>query len=136
MNSSQTQQNRLKILKLFKMEATSFLDGLIEQFDQDATLVVAKIYLETQLPIEELMQSFMDKILPFKSMVQDRNEKFFLEHDVSFFGGANQSQVSHFKNLWIELDPDAKLAVWQWFDLFIDLAQRYSDIMDQMNNEK
>ena len=61
------------------------------------------------------MNYFVLKLLPFKQMVLDRNEDFFLNHCNLFDGSNNKDKINRFKKLWRSpsLDEDDKRIVWE-----------------------
>ncbi len=126
MNFVQDRKTSEKILMQFKSSLSKFLDELIDLFPKEGNLVIASICIKNTLPIQEVMHNFILKVLPFQHMIKQRNEKFFLEHDASIFGSETSEHVNHFRDLWLELDVDDKLATWQWFDLLTNLASRYN----------
>lgn len=123
--------SEIEILQQFKNSLISFLDELIVQFDQEPDLVIFRIFLKDRVPIVDVMKYFMHKILPFKSMVKNRNEDFFLNH-YSFMEDLQKDKekkgkINHFKKLWRSgrLDDEDKSIVWKWFDSFIFLTEKY-----------
>ena len=118
-----------EISNQFKNALISFLDELIVQFPSEGDLVIFRIFLKDQIPIETILIYFTQKILPLKSMVKDRNEDFFLNHCRLFEMGDNQQKdkINRFKRLWRSesLDDDDKRVVWEWFDSFIFLSEKY-----------
>ena len=123
--------SEIEILQQFKNSLISFLDELIVQFDQEPDLVIFRIFLKDRVPIVDVMKYFMYKILPFKSMVNNRNEDFFLNH-YSFMEDLQKDKekkekINHFKKLWRSgnLDDEDKSIVWKWFDSFIFLTEKY-----------
>ena len=60
-----------------------------------------------------------------KTMISERNEEFFLSHDL--FDHFGQNKVSHFKRLWTSgiLDEENKNIIWDWVDTFVILSDRY-----------
>jgi hypothetical protein len=123
--------SEIEILQQFKNSLISFLDELIVQFDQEPDLVIFRIFLKDRVPIVDVMKYFMYKILPFKSMVKNRNEDFFLNH-YSFMEDLQKDKekkgkINHFKKLWRSgrLDDEDKSIVWKWFDSFIFLTEKY-----------
>ena len=123
--------SEIEILQQFKNSLISFLDELIVQFDQEPDLVIFRIFLKDRVPIVDVMKYFMYKILPFKSMVNNRNEDFFLNH-YSFMEDLQKDKekkekINHFKKLWRSgrLDDEDKSIVWKWFDSFMFLTEKY-----------
>jgi len=131
--------SEIEILRKFKDTIISFLDELISQFPIEADLVIFRIFLKDRVPIFEVINYFVRKILPLKNMVKDRNEDFFLNHCTLMEDINQQStkgKINHFKKLWRSptLDDEDKEVVWQWFDIFITLSEKYQKIM--INNQK
>ncbi len=127
--SSDKATQQIKILGDFKNNIISFLDELIEQFPKEGDLVILRIFLADQIPIVDVMGTFMKRALPIKEMVKTRDEKFFIENDV-LFDNVSTSKVSYFKELWVssKLDAEDRDAIWRWFDLFITFAERYNKL--------
>ena len=126
--------SELEILKQFKKTLISFLDELIDQFPKEADLVIFRIFLKDRVPIVNIMNYFVLKILPLKEMIAERNEDFFMNHcslieDIQ--NQQNKGKVNHFKKLWRSslLDDEDKRVVWDWFDSFIFLTEKYQKSM-------
>ena len=119
-----------QILIQFKNSLISFVDELIEQFPQEPDLIILRIFLKDQIPIEDVMNKFTytinknDKEL--KKFITERNEIFFLESDV--FDSIAKSKSINFKRLWRSdnLDSDEKETVWKWIDSFVKLSDLYN----------
>lgn len=117
------------VLREFKKSIIAFIDELITQFPNEGDLVIARIFLNDQIPIRDVMLIFNQKINQdngkLRQMIKDRNEAFFLEHDIFDFVGKNKA--NHFKRLWRsgQLDDDDKHVVWKWIDSFVYLADRF-----------
>lgn len=124
--------SEIEILKQFKNALISFLDELIVQFPSEGDLVIFRIFLKDRVIINDIMNYVVRKILPLKKMIQDRNEDFFLNHCSLFEEIQNiekKDKVNRFKKLWRSeyLDDDDKRVVWEWFDSFIYLSEKYQN---------
>ena len=119
----------IKILKEFKNSLITFVDELITQFPEEGDLVIIRIFLKDQVPIEDIMNHIIHMILPLKQLVVNKDETFFLENNV-LFSALNSGKVNHFKKLWRSgrLDNDDKDVVWKWMTSFIFLAEKYQKI--------
>jgi hypothetical protein len=122
--------SELDILTQFKNTLISFLDELIVQFPSEGDLVIFRIFLKDKAIIKDLMNYFVHKILPFKDMVKSRDEDFFLNKCTLFESiekEDSKNKINRFKTLWRSksLDKDDKRVVWEWFDSFIFLAEKY-----------
>lgn len=123
----------IQILTKFKTQLVTFFDELVSQFPMEGDLVVARLFIDTQLPIQEAMNVFLHKINKnngeLKKMVKNRDEGF-LEYNI--FEGISKGKINHFKKLWKSnnLDQDDKQIIWQWVDTFIFLADKYSKTLE------
>jgi hypothetical protein len=122
--------SEIEILKQFKNALISFLDELIGQFPSEGDLVIFRIFLKDRVPIDNIINYFILSILPLKKMIDERDEDFFLnkcELFESIQGSEKKGKVNRFKRLWRSesLDDDDKRVVWEWFDSFIFLSEKY-----------
>lgn len=119
--------SKTQILIDFKTNLVNFLDELIEQFPEEGDLVVLRIFLNDQVPIADIMNTFVNKLLPLKETVKRRDESFFLNNNI-LFEKLNKDKVNHFKTLWTspKLDTDDRKVIWSWYDLFISIAEKYT----------
>lgn len=116
------------ILKTFKENLITFLDELIGQMPTEGDLVIARIFIKDQVPVETILQYFCFKLLPLKDLVKQRNAGFFLNNNI-LFSKISKDKVNHFKKLWRSgsLDDDDKETIFKWFDTFIYLAEKYQN---------
>jgi len=121
--------NDTRVLAEFKSSLITFFDELITQFPSEPDLVIARIFLNDQVSIKDVMDQFILKMNTeeglLKKMVKDRNENFFLEHNI--FDYLGKDRVNNFKRLWRSgnLDEEDKEVVWKWIDSFIYLGDKY-----------
>ena len=119
-----------EVLIEFKTQLISFFDELISQFPQEGDLVVLRLFVTNQMPIQSIMNIFIQKIntneQELRKMVKDRNECFFLEHNI--FENVCKEKITHFKKLWRSgrLDIEDKEVIWNWIDAFIYLGDKYT----------
>ena len=120
------------ILIEFKNTLISFFDELIDQFPNEGDLIIVRIFLKDQIPIKDIMDIFLLKLnkddQQLKKMVKERNETFFLDHNI--FDAFGRSKINHFKKIWRSgnLDVEDKLVIWKWVDLFIHISDKYVKI--------
>ncbi len=117
---------KIDILHKIKSNSIAFIDDLIEQFPQEPDLVIMRVMIQDQIPIKSIADSFVLYLLPFKDMIMNKDEKFFLEND-DIFKMIDSSKVFHFKKLWTSnmLDTDDRKMIWSWFQCFIILTEEY-----------
>lgn len=118
--------SKLQVLIEFKFNLIAFIDELVEQFPEEGDFVVLRIFLNDQVPIADVMNTVIQRILPHKEMVKKRDDNFFMNHN-GLFDRLDRDKVNHFKLLWRSdrLDTDDRTAIWRWYDLFITLAEKY-----------
>jgi hypothetical protein len=119
-----------EILKQFKNALIAFLDELIEQFPLEGDMVIFRIFLKDRVPIINIMEYFISRILPLEKMVKDKDDDFFLNKCDLFesMGSKNEvEKVNKFKELWLSesLDEDDKKVVWEWFEAFISITKKF-----------
>ena len=125
---------KIKLLSLYKEQLITFLDELIEQFPREGDLVILRVFFGNQIDTATVIEIFLERINAnsnqLRKMIKERNETFFLEHDA--FYGTDQSKVSHFRNLWLsnDLDDETKITIWNWIDIFVSIADKYSKEKD------
>ncbi len=119
-----------EVLIEFKKQLIIFFDELIAQFPSEGDFVILRIFIDNQIPIIDAMNVFNHKInkddMKLRKMVKERNEYFFLEHNI--FDQLDKNKVNHMKKLWRsgQLEDDDKRIIWQWFDTFIFLGDKYT----------
>ena len=121
----------LDILRDFQKGLIAFLDELIELLPSEGDLVVVRIFLKDQIPIQDVIQYFIKKILPLKDYVKNKDDNFFLQHNILFEltdnGGIETGKINQFRKLWLSdlLDSEDRDTMWRWFDYFIKLSLKY-----------
>jgi hypothetical protein len=124
--------SELDILTQLKSQLVAFLDELIESFPNETDFVVFRIFVKDRLPITEIMNYIISNLCPLQDLVKKRDENFFLNHNVLFekFNEHETSKISYFKRMWTSgvLDKEDKETFWRWFETFIYLGQKYSEI--------
>lgn len=124
--------SEIQVLSEFKNGLISFFDELIDQFPYEGDLIMIRIFLKDQIPIEDVMNIFNNAINKengkLKEMIKKRNENFFLENNI--FDAFSKNKVMHFKKLWRSgsLDDDDKKVIWKWIDSFVYLGDKYIKI--------
>jgi hypothetical protein len=120
-----------QVLIQFKKQLISFFDELIGQFPQEPNFVVLRILFNDQLPIKDVMQKFVIKLVSTREMIKNRDENFFLEQNNSFLSFLDKDTANSFKRLWRsdDLDNDDKSVIWQWIDSLVCLADKYTKVI-------
>ena len=118
---------QIKILELFKKNYIQFFDELIELFPEEGDLIITRLILNDQIPVQQVMDIFINYLLPHKSMVINREDRFFIEKFGEFENQIYNSKANLFKTLWKSpvLDEENKKVFWQYFDVLIKLTEKY-----------
>jgi len=120
-----------KLQVLFKKKIIDFLDELMSQCPERGDFFLIKVFVKDKIPIEDVLGRFIKLVLPYKKLIRDHDEDFFLTTDSLFQAMGNFDQgvaiVTSLKELWIsdKFDMDDKEAIWKWLELFIKLAEKH-----------
>jgi len=123
--------SKLSVLKEYKRSIITFIDELIDQFPTEGDLVMIRIFLNDQIPIDDIMKAFCYDVNKndgeIRKFIKERDDKYFLDHNI-FDGFGGKSKANHFKKLWrsSELDDDDKNTIWRWIDSFVYLSDKYA----------
>jgi hypothetical protein len=130
MSASASNPKTTQILKEFHSNIITFLDELIEQFPLEADLIFVRLFLKDSVPHIDIMNTFIKECFPHKEAIAKRDEKLFLEGDLSLFGNFSKNKVNHFRVLWKSsvLNDEDRCVIWKWFDTFIYLAEQYQKL--------
>jgi hypothetical protein len=124
----------VKLLQVLKTQLVLFFDELIALHPEEKDFLVMRFFIKDQVPITEVMQYINQKLVPLESYIQNRDERFFLEHQVLFeeLKDHNNSKVNYFKRMWMSSDEENKQVFWNWFQYFVTLAKKYSGAINKM----
>jgi hypothetical protein len=121
--------SEIELLSRLKDQLTMFIDELIEILPTEPDLVIIRIFVKDQVPAIDIMKYIIMKIVPLKEMVAKKQADFFLQNNI-LFDQLDKSKVNHFKRIWLtdSVTEDNKEMIWEWFKVFINLAQRYQKL--------
>lgn len=135
----------IELLSIFKKELVNFLDELSSSYPEETDFLVFRIFINDQIPITLVMDYFVKHLLPLKKMVDEKDEKFFLEENVLFGINAQEEtknvrkvdKVNHFKKLWKsgKITENDKDVIWKWFAIFLVLANKYVKFKKPSDND-
>jgi hypothetical protein len=126
-----------QILIQFKNSLVSFMDELIDSFPQEPDLIIFRIFLKDQIPIEDVMSKFIYSINKndglTKKNIKDRNDDVFLKNEIFDNFIKAKAKTFTFQKLWQSenLDDEEKKTVWRWIDSFVILSERYTKIKSE-----
>ena len=121
---------QIEILIKFKNILVLFIDELIEQFPYDSDLILCRIYIKDQIPIENIMKLFTQHFYPQKKLIEDKNPDFFLDGTQSFFDHL-KLKTNVFKKIWLSdtLDDEDRVVIWEWISSLLTLVDKYNKIV-------
>ena len=113
--------------------AEGFNDWLIKFFrelrkmypqNKDFISYLNQLKVISQSPKYELpIQYFENYVSQYRDHLRSRNEKFFLEFDLS---GTNIEFLNYVKDLWKVADEITKNTMWKYFLIFDKLSEKYN----------
>ena len=113
-----------QILNKFHGCFIQFVDELIEQFPSEGKLHIVRLLIKDATPPWKLMDKYVTFILPHKNLVVERDDAFFLNDNAGFQQLADKNLIS-LQGLWKDMDKEDKDVIWQWFDAFNTLANKF-----------
>lgn len=130
--------SEINILSIFKTNLISFVDELIGQFPREPDLIILRIFLKDQVPIQDVMSKFIYAInkddQKTKKDIKDRNDIVFLKNEI--FDGISKSKPINFAKFWKSetLDVSDKETIWRWLDSFVVLSEKYTKAKNSNTN--
>ena len=119
-----------QLLTTLRTQVIRFLEDLRALFPTEADLIIMSVMLSNDnIPMHEIMTYVQTEILPLKKQISERNERFFLDHNI-LFEKLDDTKVNRFKELWLSpvMDKENKDSVWRWFDVFVKLAEKHASL--------
>lgn len=117
----------IQLLQTLKTQLLQFFDELISILPNEVDFIAIRFFIKDQVPITDIMDYIIKKLVPLESFVTNRDERFFLEHQVLFEDlRDHDSKVNYFKGMWeTSSDEENKEIIWNWFNCFIQIAKKY-----------
>jgi hypothetical protein len=119
----------------FRNQLVDFLDELIEQFPRESQFVIMRIFIKDQVPALDVLGRFIRDVLPFKNQIQKRDHDFLIKNSIFYaknntsgqFRDTSVEKIDHFGELWKsnQLDDEDRKVIWDWLDVFVELASKY-----------
>jgi len=124
------------VLGRFKTGLVQFIDMLINWMPEDEELLVTRILIQDQIPIEEVMQKFIKFVKPHETAIKNRNEIFFMEDPKLFSSVKKQDKILSFKKLWLnqEFSKSDREKTWMWMDFFVKCINLYIEHSPQIQS--
>lgn len=121
--------NEIEILSKFKSNLINFLEELDEIIPDDPDLITLRIFINDQIPTQDLVKSFIQNLYQHKDKVISRDANFFLNKK-DLFTKVKPETLEKFKRIWRSnhLEDADRKAIWAWADLFYKLGDEYVKI--------
>ena len=93
--------------------------------NKDFKLIKSEIMILAQTAYEIPIQTFNIHISPCRDHLRNRNEKFFLELNLS---GTPLSELNYLKEIWKTVDDLTKDSMWRYFLILDKLSEKYNSL--------
>ncbi len=118
-------------LKNVMMEFIADLRRIFTSRDEQRDLMLVELYFD-HLSNGRVMQHMIKKVLPYASIIVERDADFFINHD-SLFQTLPKFRARHYKEFWKgtegkTLSPENKNAIWAYFDTILEIVKGYKKI--------
>lgn len=121
--------SEIQILTSLKNDLLKFLDQLILILPNEGDLIIIRYFIADKIPINDIMDYIVTKLLPLNELVKNKNDNFFLQNNI-LFDKIDNNKVNYFKNLWIsdKLDQQDKDTIWMWFRRILLRAEQFTKL--------
>lgn len=113
-----------------KTQVLNLLDDILIICPNEPELILVRIYFDVKTAPEILMKGFIKYVYPWKEHIKQRDEIFF-EKSENIFGTVPNNKISYIKNKIKDgtFDEQDKKIIWQYFDIFIKIIEKYNKII-------
>ena len=105
-----------------------FLGELTRVFpeDEDFPAYDTALTLMQKMNPVLVLSEFTKHVIPFETMIREKNSDFFLKHDFSEFDPDNTMDpiIKKLKGYWEGMSEANKDAIWKYIILLIDISKR------------
>lgn len=116
----------VQLLQVLKTQLLLFFDELIALLPREKDFLVMRFFIKDQVPIADVMEYIIHKLVPLEPYIVARDERFFLEHQVLFEDlKESNTKVNYFKEMWTQTDEENKEVFWNWFQYFVNIGKKY-----------
>lgn len=123
--------------QVLKKEVLNFINT-IDQIMREMPDVFGKTELEdlvliqeffTQLNCTDVMDLFIQQVLPHSKPIKNREKEYFTRN-VSLFSSFENSKVAFFYDILAndKLDKQDMIIIWDYWNIFIDLIEKYKKL--------
>ena len=118
-----------KVLIKLKEQVLCLIDDLLVICPDESDILLVRIFFDTQVDAEKLMEGFVKWVYPWKGYIKNKNEEYFEKND-HIFGPLPADKVKYFKEKYKDgtFDNDDKETIWAYFQVFIKLVEKYEKL--------
>lgn len=128
--------NKEELIRIFKDRFEAFLNVLIDQFPNEKDFVILQLGIRGEvISPEKVLINFSKAIVPFKEMVLNKDEDFFLTKFDSvllslYSDKLKNKNTNYFKRIWTTptLNEDDRNSLWKWVKLFLNIVIEYDKV--------
>ena len=106
----------------------AFLGELARVFpeDEDFPAYDTALKLVESMNRGLVLSEFTKHVIPFETMIREKNSDFFLKHDFSEFDPDNTMDpiIKKLKGYWAGMSEANKDAIWKYIILLVDISNR------------
>ena len=119
-------------LKNVMKEFGADLRRIFTSRDEQRDLLLIELYFE-KMSAENIMQKLIKKVVPYASIIADRNSDFFINHD-TLFQSLPKFRSRHYKEFWTGTSSDKVLsdenknAIWAYFDTIVEIVKGFKKV--------
>ena len=131
-----------KFYTIFNTKIVELLNDLIRIFPEDNDFKMYKNAVNlVKLANEKKLLEFYNMFVTdeYKDHINNKNEKFFLNHDYNDIlnsnelkqeldGDINNKIVNKLKGYWSLLSPENREIIWNYFGLFIKISDKVKEV--------
>lgn len=108
-------------------------ENIFSQAEEEGELMLVEFYYKRLHP-EQVMQQIIKHVVPYTQQISERKLSFFIENEGIFTGldkVISEDKIIHYRHILASgerFDEEDKEAVWNYFDVFVSLAEQYRKI--------
>jgi len=101
-------------------------DDIFTSHEEKNDLIAVEFYFKN-FHHDTIMNHFINKVLPYKKQIINRDVQFFLKND-SIFAGLPEDRINYYSKIVASgkrISEDYRITIWEYFDSLIALAELY-----------
>lgn len=114
------------LLSKFKNTLIGFVDELVQLFPSDPDIVMCRILVKDQIPIQVIMSKFRDSFMPYRDMITSKDPLFFTAGTCDFCTSLKLTS-NIFEKVWYSptIDDETRDTIWQWITSLFRIMEKY-----------